>query len=51
MINSVSDKLHELIKNTVTNVTTINQTLTSQIEWLSGDQKINRVRDYKIFIK
>lgn len=44
MINNVSQNLHELIDNTRVNITTINQTLTSQIDWLTGDQKTNRVR-------
>ncbi|VVC30751.1 Hypothetical protein CINCED_3A023844 [Cinara cedri] len=42
MINNVSEKLHELIENTASNVTSINRTLTSRIDWLSGDQKTNR---------
>lgn len=46
MINNVSEKLQELIKITAINVTTVNQTLTHQIDWLSGDQKNNKVRKY-----
>jgi chromosome segregation ATPase len=42
MINNVSEKLHELIENTSTNVSAINRTLTSRIDWLTGDQKSNR---------
>lgn len=45
MINNVSAKLHELIESLSSNVTTLNRTLTSQIDWLSGDQKNNRVRN------
>ncbi|XP_022175472.1 uncharacterized protein LOC111037289 isoform X1 [Myzus persicae] len=41
MINNVSGKLHELIENLGLNVTTLNRTLTSRIDWLSGDQKTN----------
>jgi len=44
MINNVSGKLHELIENIGLNVTTLNRTLTSRIDWLSGDQKTNGVR-------
>jgi len=43
-INNVSEKLHELIDNINGNLTTINRTLTSRIDWLSGDQKTNRVK-------
>jgi len=46
MINNVSGKLHELIENISLNVTTLNRTLTSRIDWLSGDQKTNRVKNY-----
>lgn len=51
-INNVSEKLHELIDNINGNMTTINQTLTSRIDWLSGDQKTNRVKiNPKIYFK
>lgn len=45
MINNVSEKLQEFIKITTTNITTTNQTLTHQLDWLSVDQKTNRVRN------
>lgn len=44
MINNVSEKLHNLIENVAINVTTINQTLTSRIDWFTADQKTNRVK-------
>jgi len=46
MINKVSGKLHELIESISLNVTTLNRTLTSRIDWLSGDQKTNGVSNY-----
>lgn len=47
MINNVSQKLHELIESISLNVTTLNRTLTSRIDWLSGDQKTNGVSNYE----
>lgn len=49
LINSVSEKLHQLIENTNANVSTLNHTLMSRIEWITADQKLNRVRKY-VFI-
>ncbi|XP_060867618.1 uncharacterized protein LOC132942920 isoform X2 [Metopolophium dirhodum] len=48
MINNVSGKLHELIESISLNVTTLNRTLTSRIDWLSGDQKTNGVEIEKL---
>lgn len=44
MINNVSEKLNNLIENIAINVTSINQTLTSRIDWFKADQKTNRVK-------
>lgn len=46
MIKNMSEKLNGQIENLAHNVTAINQTLTSRIDWLSGDQKTNHVRKY-----
>ncbi|XP_025418962.1 uncharacterized protein LOC112689458 isoform X1 [Sipha flava] len=42
-INNVSEKLHRLIDDIKSNITSMNQTLTSKIDWLSSDQKNDRV--------
>jgi len=43
-INNMSEKFHELIENINGSITTMNQIFTSRIDWLSGDQKTNRVK-------
>jgi len=47
MINNVSGKLHELIESIRLYLTTLYHTLTSRIDWLSGDQKTNGVSNYE----
>jgi len=44
MINNMSEKLHRLIDNVNVNVTSMNQTLTSRINWLAEDEKTSGVK-------
>lgn len=44
-INNVSEKLHRLIDDIKSNITSMNQTLSSNIDWLNTDQKHDRVRN------
>lgn len=46
MIKSMSEKFSGQIENLNHNITTINRTLTSKIDWSSTDQKANHVRIY-----
>lgn len=44
MINKVSEKLHHLVDNVNVNVTSMNETFTTRLNWLAEDEKTNGVK-------